>query len=355
MRVSTQLPLGDWRKTAAAAEELEALGFDVLAANEIRHDPFAGLVPAVLRTESVGLVTSVAIAFPRSPMIVANLVWDLNVNSGGRFMLGLGAQVKQHNERRFSTPWSPPAPRMSEYVRALRSIWRCWEKGEPLNFEGKHYNFTLMTPEFCPEPTGMPMAPITIAAVGPAMLRLAGRHCDGVRLHPFCTREYAEKVVLPEIEAGFAQSGRKRENFEIAGGGFVATGASEEAVEKKREWVRHRIGWYGSTPAYQPVFELHGLLDLGKILNKLVREKHWDKLAAQVPDDVLDLFAAVGTFEELPEKVSNRFGGFADTIAFEFEDAANSADVAAVVKKLHSIPRKFAGFADNYACASSTA
>jgi probable F420-dependent oxidoreductase len=190
---------------------------------------------------------------------------------------------------------------MGEYVQALRAVWRCWEKAAPLNFKGEHYNFTLMTPAFSLPPTGLPMVPVTIAAVGPAMLRLAGRHCDGVRLHAFCTRAYAGKVVMPEIEKGLSQAGRKRENFD--------TGPDETALAKGRERVRRDVGFYGSTPAYQPVLELHGLGDLAKKLNKLVRDGDWEKLAAQIPDDVLDLFAAAGTFEELPKKVTERFGG----------------------------------------------
>lgn len=199
MRISSGLPAGDWVGAGRAARRAEALGYDQVQANEIRSDPFSTLVPAVTATERIGLATSVAIAFPRSPMIVAGLSWDLQKNSAGRFVLGLGSQVRGHNERRFSVPWSPPAPRLGEYVRSLRAIWRAWQNKEPLSFEGEHYRFTLMTPEFAPEPNGHAMVPITIAAVGPAMLRLAGRHCDGVRLHSFCTREYIEKIVMPEI------------------------------------------------------------------------------------------------------------------------------------------------------------
>jgi probable F420-dependent oxidoreductase len=173
-------------------------------------------------------------------MIVAILAQDLNVNSGGRFVLGLGSQVKQHNERRFSTPWTPPAPRMGEYVQALRAIWRRWENAAPLNFKGEHYNFTLMTPAFSPPPTSLPTVPITIAAIGPAMLRLAGRHCDGVRLHAFCTRAYAEQVVMPEIEKGLSQSRRKRENFEVAGA------VSSSPGRMRRLWRRAANG-FGAT------------------------------------------------------------------------------------------------------------
>jgi probable F420-dependent oxidoreductase len=349
MRISTSLPDGKWREVAEAARRFEELGFDQAASHEVQHDSFTTLVPATLSTNRIGLTTSVAIAFPRSPMIVAILAQDLNVNSNGRFVLGLGSQVKQHNERRFSTPWTPPAPRMGEYVQALRAIWRCWEKAGPLNFKGEHYNFTLMTPAFSPPPTGLPMVPVTIAAVGPAMLRLAGRHCDGVRLHAFCTRAYAEQVVVPEIEKGLSQSGRKRENFEISGGGFIVTGPDEASLAQSRERVRQQIGFYGSTPAYQPVLELHGLGDLAKKLNKLVRNGDWEKLAAQITDDVLDLFAAVATFEELPEKVAARFGDISDTIGLEFSPQSNAGAVRALLEKLRAIPSRFAAFSDKWA------
>jgi probable F420-dependent oxidoreductase len=351
MRISSSLPDGKWRDVAEAAQAFEELGFDEAAAHETQHDSFATLVPATLSTRKIGLTTSVAIAFPRSPMIVAILAQDLNVNSGGRFVLGLGSQVKQHNERRFSTPWTPPAPRMGEYVQALRAIWRCWENAAPLNFQGEHYSFTLMTPAFSPPPAGLPMVPITIAAVGPAMLRLAGRHCDGVRLHAFCTRAYAEQVVMPEIEKGFSQSGRKRENFEVAGGGFIVTGPDEAALVKGRERVRRDIGFYGSTPAYQPVLALHGLGDLAKKLNKLVRNGDWDKLAAQIPDDVLDLFAAVGTLDELPEKVAARFGGISDTINVSFPPQTSTTAVSAFVQKLRAIPSRFTAYSHGWALA----
>jgi hypothetical protein len=180
---------------------------------------------------------------------------------------------------------------------------------------------------------------------------LRGRHCDGVRLHAFCTRAYAEQVVVPEIEKGLSQSGRKRENFEVTGGGFIVTGPDEAALAKGREQVRRDIGFYGSTPAYQSVLELHGLGDLAKKLNKLVHNGDWEKLAAQIPDDVLDLFAAVGTFDELPEKVAARFGGISDTISVGFSLQSNAATVSALVQKLQAIPSRFTGFSHDWATA----
>ncbi|MEQ9122391.1 MAG: TIGR03617 family F420-dependent LLM class oxidoreductase [Alphaproteobacteria bacterium] len=344
MRISSVLPGGDWAGAAAAAKAAESVGYDQAQANEIKSDPFATLVPAVGATQRIWLATSVAIAFPRSPMIVAGLGWDLQKNSGGRFVLGIGSQVKGHNERRFSVPWSPPAPRLSEYVRSLRAIWRSWELGERLNFEGKHYTFTLMTPEFAPEPMGLPMVPITIAAVGPAMLRLAGRHCDGVRLHSFCTRDYLEKVVMPELKAGFALSGRDRAHFEISGGGFVATGPDREAVRQAAEHVRYRIAFYASTPAYRPVLALHGLDDLGERLTAMVKAREWDRLSAQISDETLALFAATGTYDELPERVAERFGGVVDSLTVDVAPGTDATVARKLVADLRAIPAAFEGF-----------
>ena len=230
MRVFTSLPLREWREVGPTARDAEAAGFDALMTVELGHDVFAPLAFAALATERVELTPSIAVAFPRSPTVLASQAWDLQANSRGRFVLGLGSQVKGHNERRFGIPWSPPAPRLREYVQALRAIWRCWETRGKLNFQGEHYKLTLMTPDFSPEPTGLPMVPVTIAAVGEAMLRVAGQVCDGVRLHPLCSRRYLEEVCLPRIWKGMRRGGRSRVHFDIHGGGFVATGPDEASV-----------------------------------------------------------------------------------------------------------------------------
>ena len=214
MRVFTMLPMRQWREAGPFAAAAEATGFDTLMTVELAHDPFAPLAIAALATARIELTPSIAVAFPRSPTIIASQAWDLQANSNGRFVLGLGSQVRGHNERRFGIPWSPPAPRLRDYVRALRAIWRCWEIGEKLDYRGDHYKLTLMTPDFSPEPTGLPMVPVTIAAVGEAMLRVAGEVCDGVRLHPLCSRRYLEQVVLPCIAEGMRRSGRSRANFD---------------------------------------------------------------------------------------------------------------------------------------------
>src|ERR1700749_2981830 len=199
MRVFTRLPMRNWRETEAAAREAEADGFDAVMTVELGHDVMAPLVMAAMATGRVELTPSVAVAFPRSPTVLAAQAWDLQANSHGRFVLGLGSQVKGHNERRFGIAWSAPAPRLRDYIGALRAIWRCWATGEPLNYHGSHYQLTLMTPDFSPEPTGLPLVPVAIAAVGDAMLRLAGEVCDGVRLHPLCSRRYLEEVCWPQL------------------------------------------------------------------------------------------------------------------------------------------------------------
>ena len=314
MRVLTTVPQADLTEVPDAARQVEADGYDAIVTMENRHDPFLPLAVAATATERVELVTGIAIAFARSPMSVANVSWDLQGASRGRFVLGLGSQVKGHNVRRFSVPWSPPAPRMREYIEALRAIWRCWKTGEKLDYQGEHYQFTLMTPNFTPEPIEAPMPAVTIGAVGPAMMKVAAEVCDGVRLHPFCTRRYMEEMVVPKLEQGLAKTGRSRENFEITGGGFIATGPDDEAVDEMVEWVRMRIGFYGSTPAYFPVLELHGLEDLGHKLNRMSKEGQWEQMTAEIPDDVVRMFAAIGKHDEIAAEIERHFGGVSDAI-----------------------------------------
>ena len=261
MRVLNTLPQADLRQTAASAIASEAAGYDGLLTMENKHDPFLAHAIAAVNTERVELGTSVAIAFPRSPMVVANACWDLQNASRGRFVLGIGPQIRPHNEKRFSVRWTAPAPRLREYVQALRAIWTTWQTGEKLDFRGEHYTFTLMPPYFMPPSTGQRMVPITLAAVGEHSLRLAGEVADGVRLHSFCTRRYIEESIIPRVREGMARSGRVREHFEITGGGFVATGKDAEATAKAFEIVRGRVAFYGSTPGYWGVLELHGHSD----------------------------------------------------------------------------------------------
>lgn len=344
MRVATTIPQDDLRKTTAAARQAEAAGFDTLLTPENRHDPFLAQAVAALATERVSLGTSVAIAFPRSPMVVASTSWDLQIASRGRFVLGLGPQIRPHNEKRFSVPWTAPVPRMRDYVRALRAIWTAWEKGTKLEYRGTHYTHTLMTPNFVPESQGMPMVPVTLAAVGEHSLRLAGELADGVRLHSYCTRRYLEEVVLPRLGDGMARTGRDRAHLEITGGGFVATGADSDAVARQVEWVRSRVAFYGSTPAYWPVMELHGLGDLARKLNVMSKQGQWNEMTASISDDVLHLFAAIGTHREIAKAIEVRFGGLVDTISTGNPDRSASDLPPDVLQDIHKLPSPFTGY-----------
>ena len=345
MRVFTTLPQENLREVVAAAQEIETDGYDGVISTENKHDPFLALAIAGTATERIELHNGVAIAFARSPMAVAQVGWDLAGATGGRFVVGLGSQVRAHNERRFSVPWTPPAPRMREYVQALRAIWRCWQTGDKLSYEGQHYRFTLMTPNFTPEPIEAPPPPVMIAAVGPAMLRVAGEECDGVKLHGFCTRAYLEQAVMPRLVAGLAKAGRRRENFEISGGGFLVTGPDDAAVARMFEWVRQRVAFYGSTPAYYPVLATHGLEDLGQKLNAMTRQGSWTEMAQEVPDDIVHLFAAVGRWDQIVKAIEGRFGGLVDAINARSNPAAPGHLPRELIQDIRRLPRAFWGFA----------
>ena len=337
MRVETFGPQGSWRKSRAAAVHAEDVGFDSFASPEIAHDPFFPLAMAATATARIGLRTAIAVAFPRSPMVMANIAWDLASESNGRFSLGLGTQVKAHNERRFSVAWDKPRERMREYVLALRAIWRTWEKKEPLRFEGQHYRFTLMTPEFSPEPTGLPPIPIYTAAVRPAMLELAGEVCDGVRLHGFATRKYLTEVAIPSIDAGLSSRAKAREDFEVCGGGFIVTGPDPESVIKSFELTRYRVAFYASTPSYEPVLAAHGWEDLGRKLNAMSRRGEWQRMAGEVPDEVVHAFSAVATYPELAGAIRSRFGGISDCVELGFEDGTPDGLVRELLTDIRAI------------------
>ena len=344
MRVFTNVPQAHWRGVAGFAGRAEKAGFDALMSLELGHDAFMPLGLAGLATERIELTTSIAVAFPRSPTVLAIQAWDLHANTGGRFVLGLGSQVKGHNERRYGVPWSPPAPRLREYIEALRAIWQCWETRGKLNYQGEHYKLSLMTPDFSPEPTGLDMVPITVAAVGPAMLSLAGRHCDGVRLHPICSRRYLEEVCLPRMLAGMEKSGRRRENFDLHGGGFVCTGPDEAAVATAMEWARKRIAFYSSTRTYLPILALHGLEHLSAKLHQMSVEGRWKEMAGEIDDDTVRIFAACGTYDKIAAEIADRFGGVADAIEIYTSPDTDLAPLGEVLADVRRIPHVFEGF-----------
>jgi probable F420-dependent oxidoreductase len=344
MRVFTMLPMRDWRDAGPFAATAEAAGFDALMTVELGHDVFTPLAIAALATHRIELTPSIAVAFPRSPTVMASQAWDLHANSGGRFVLGLGSQVKGHNERRFGIPWSAPAPRLRDYVQALRAIWHCWETGGKLDYRGEHYKLSLMTPDFSPEPTKLPMVPVTIAAVGEAMLRVAGEVCDGVRLHPLCSRRYLEEVALPRILDGMRLNGRSRANFDVFGGGFVVTGPDPKTVADGLNWARKRVALYGSTRTYTPILALHGLEELGQKLHAMSTQGRWSEMPAEVSDDVVRIFTACGTYDEIAAAVATRYGGLADSIELNFPADTPAGLQRELLADIRRLPHSFEGF-----------
>ena len=344
MRVFTMMPMRYWCEAGPFAAVAEEAGFDAVMTAELGHDVFAPLVFAALATERIELTPSIAVAFPRSPIVIASQAWDLQANSNGRFVLGLGSQVRGHNERRFGIAWSPPAPRLRDYVQALRAVWRCWETGETLYYQSEHYKLMLMTPDFSPEPTGLPMVPVTIAAVGEAMLRVAGEVCDGVRLHPLCSRRYLEQVALPRLAEGMQRSGRDRAHFDVFGGGFVVTGPDDKTVAEGMEQVRRRVAFYGSTRSYLPILSLHNLDELGLKLHAMSLAGRWSEMAAEVSDEVVRIFAACGTYDQIASAIEVRFGGLADAIEVNFPVDTPPGLQSELLADIRRIPHIFEGF-----------
>ena len=336
MRIETKLPT-DLHAAADNARRAEALGFDGLTTQETAHDPFFPLLLAAEHTSTLDLATSVAIAFPRSPMITANIAWDLQGFSAGRFRLGIGPQVKGHNERRFSVPWSPPAPRLREYVLALRAIWKSWETGGPLDFQGEHYTFTLMTPFFRPEPIQHPHIPVYISAVGPVMCRVAGETCDGLRIHPLCSTKYLNDVILPNVELGAKAAGRTLAEIDLIAGGFIVPGDTDEEIRHGKRLVANRIGFYGSTRTYQRVLDVHGWGGLTKDLHEFSVQDRWDDMPDLITDEMLEAFAVIGSTEDCARGVLQRFGSACSTVSLDPSDPwAADARAHRMIDLLHA-------------------
>ena len=298
------------------AKELEEVGYDGGLSAETNHDPFFPLLVAAEHTESLDLGTGIAVAFARSPMTLANIGYDLQAYSKGRFRLGLGSQIKAHIEKRFSMPWSHPAARMRELILAVRAIWDCWNQGTKLEFRGEFYRHTLMTPFFDPGPNPFGDPTIQLAAVGERMTEVAGEVADGVILHAFTTERYVREVTLPALERGFAKVGKTRADFEISGPMFVVSGTDDEELERAMRGTREQIAFYGSTPAYRGVLELHGWGDLQDELNRLSKRGEWQTMGDLITEDVLDAFAVVAAPEDVPAAMLARYDGIVDRLQF---------------------------------------
>jgi probable F420-dependent oxidoreductase len=305
--------VGDW-ETAAEAERS---GYDAAWLSEITHDPFPVLAVAATRTERIQLGTAIAVAFARNPMSLAVLANDLQLYSGGRFVLGVGSQIKPHITKRFSMPWSAPAERMREYLLAVRAIWSTWAGGEPLRFVGEHYTHTLMTPFFNPGPNPHGNPPIVLAGVGPRMTRVAGEVADGFFVHGFTTERYLREATLPALLEGRKAAGRDDlDGFEISGLPLVVTGDTDEQRAAADAAVRKQIAFYGSTPAYRPVLEAHGWGELGDELNVLSKRGEWAEMGRRIDDDMLDAFAVVASPDTVAERLLARYGDVFTRLGF---------------------------------------
>jgi probable F420-dependent oxidoreductase len=342
MLVTARNDFTTFKEIANTAKVAEDQCYDMLLVPEITGDPFVHLAPAVMATEKIKLGTSVAVAFPRSPMVTASASWALHANSNGRFILGLGTQVKAHNVRRFSTEWFKPRARMREYVESMRAIWACWEQGEELRYEGEHYQFSLMIPEASPPKTGLPRIPVYIAAVKAGMQQSVASYADGIFLHGFCTGKYLKEVTLPAIAVGLKEGGQDRSQFDISGGGFVATGPNDLVVNTQRESIRAKVAFYGSTPQYRPVWSLHGWDDMSDKLGQMARDGQWAKMPEEISDDVLDHFCVAATWDDLPKAIEGHFGGMSDSIDIVMT-GAEPDQAKEIIDKIRAIPSNFKG------------
>jgi probable F420-dependent oxidoreductase len=301
-------------------KQLEALDCDMCHTWELNNDPFLAALRAAEHSARLKIATSVAIALARSPMTTAMTAWELNEFSNGRFILGIGSQIKAHIARRFGMPWSRPAARMREYIQALHAIWDCWEHGERLNFRGEFYRHTLMTPMFTPARPRYGRPPVHLAAVGPLMTRVAGEVADGLIVHGFTTRKYLSEVTLPELKRGLAAAGRSRKDVQITLPLFVVSGLDEQDFADSRKKVAGQLAFYASTPAYEPVLALHGWEEVYRQAHSLSRRGKWDDMAELITDEVLNEFAVV---EADPDKIGPRllqkYGDLVDIWACDWE------------------------------------
>ena len=323
MKIDVTIQDRDLRATREQAERFERLGYDAMWTTEVGHCPFLPHAIAAEATTRLGLGTNIAISFVRSPVVTAYTAWDLQRLSGGRFILGLGSQVRAHNERRFSVPWVPPAPKMRELIDCLRAIWDCWQNGTKPAFQGKHYQFTLQTPATNPGPLEHPHIPVYLAAVNPIMCRTAGEVADGIQIHPFHSVSYLEEVIRPAVQEGIARRGRPADAVDLFASLFVVTGRTEAERAASDRLIRERIAYYASTPGYRGVFDHHGWGEVADRLKLMVRENQWDKIADQITDEILHTFAMVGTPEELPGLIRERYLGRVQRLSFTWQPPAD--------------------------------
>jgi len=325
-------------KVGAQARQLEDMGYAGVFSIETAHNPFFPLLVAARHTQKVDLITAIAVAFSRNPMTLAQIGHDLNSASNGRFILGLGSQIKPHITKRFSMPWSHPAARMREFILAMRAIWACWHEGEPLKFAGKFYTHTLMTPFFTPTDNAYGAPRVFLAAVGPRMAEVAGEVADGVIVHAFTTEKYLRETTMPALQRGFVRAGKQRSDFEISYPMFVVTGSNEQELEASRTAVCQQIAFYGSTPAYKPVLESIDAGELQGELNAMSKRGCWQEMGNLISDDILDAFAVRGEPETIAGQIEARYGDLIDRVSTPYADIPKDA-LEQIIRRLDSRPR----------------
>lgn len=335
MKIFTTAQLEDPRHAREEYAALERIGYDGVFSFEARHDPFIALAAAAADTRNISLGTAVAIAFARNPMNLAQLGNDLQLLSQGRFILGLGSQIKPHIENRFSAVWSQPARRMREIVLALRAIWQAWATGGPLRFEGEFYRHTLMTPAFDPGPNPFGPPPVYLGGFGPAMVAVAGEVADGFIAHPFSSRRSLQEFTLPALAAGLRKAGRSREQIQVVCATLVVTADTPQQLEALKDIARKQLAFYGSTPAYRATLACHGWEGLHGELNALSKQGRWDDMAGLIDDDMLETIAVVGPRRDIATLLHARLSGIADVVSLtnnRSHDATHWADIVADFK-----------------------
>jgi len=314
MKIDAEIGVASPGEAAALARKAEEYGFDCLWVNETKHDPFVQIALAAGSTRKIALGTSIALAFTRSPTTLAYTAWDLQSVSKGRFVLGLGSQVKGHIERRFGMKWESPAPKMKDVVLALRTVWGSWQAGTRLDYDGRFFHLDLMTPFFNPGPIEHPIIPVYIAAVNEGMCRVGGMVADGIHIHPFHTAKYLKEVVRPAIAEGASKASRKKEDITVAASLFAAIGGDESEVKGVREAMREQIAFYASTRSYKKVLELHGWGNVGEKLHSLSLKGEWAAMGKELTDDMLDEFMVQGSWSEIGSIVGRKYDGLVDRV-----------------------------------------
>ena len=318
LKLSTSLVVDSLQDVADPARRIEELGFESLYVSERKHNPFLQLAVAAVSTSRIKLGPEVALAFPRNPMVLAYTAWDLQRASNGRFILGLGTQVKAHNERRFGLKWERPAAKLREYVLAIRAIWDHFQNGEELDFEGEFFRFNLMTPMFNPGPLDVPPPPIFIGAVNPLNCRMAGEVADGFHCHGFHTARTLKANVIDNVQAGLDAAGRKRSDFTITAPVMAVMGGNRQELDTMRERVRSMIAFYGATSYYKSMFQAHKWDDTFERLLEKSRTGQWDRMPEEISDEMISEFAVEGLYEEIPGLIEKKYGDMLDEVLIYF-------------------------------------